>query len=143
MSEEPKPWKYKPLRSWVCWDRFWIGRPGDIYLDRICLIRTPFFQILLHRIYRPDRQDEMHDHPWDFLSILLRGFYIEDTPKGLKYRRWFNWKWATDRHSIRTVSRVPVWSLVFTGPKRKSWGFWVDGGTRWVHWKKYENLYGA
>ena len=54
MSEEPKPWKYKALRPWAVWDHSWIGKPGDLYLERLCLIRTPFFQILPH-IGRGDR----------------------------------------------------------------------------------------
>lgn len=45
--------------------------------------------------------------------------------------------------AIRECSRRPVWTLVFTGPKRRTWGFWVYGGTRFVPWRDYEKLYGA
>lgn len=148
---EAKPWSYKPPKKWDLFDRFIIGTPGDEYLDRLRILVTPWFQIMLHRIYRPDRQRDLHDHPWSFLSIVLRGSYIEDVPCPLgehcgphgRTVRWWNWKRSTDRHSIRWVSRRPVWTLVITGPKRRTWGFWVDSGARFVKWTDYEKLYGA
>jgi hypothetical protein len=33
-------------------------------------------------------------------------------------------------------------TLVFTGPKRRIWGFWVDGGTRFVKWDIYDVMKG-
>ena len=145
-AADVKPWKYTKLKPWDFWDRFLIGVAGDIYLDRLTIVRTPWFSILLHRIHRPDRQADLHDHPWAFLAIILWGYYIEDTVKGLRHCRLLNWKPAggvQGRHSIRYVSRKPVWSLVLCGPKCRSWGFWVEGGKRFVKWKDYEKLYGA
>lgn len=111
-----------------------IGPEDDHYLERVKLIVTPLFSIMLHRIYRPDNQRELHDHPWSFFSIVLRGWYGENVPRAdgtqqYKKRRWFNFKWAEDRHSIRIVSRKPVWTLVFTGPRRRIWGFWIQSTT--------------
>lgn len=122
-----------------------IGTETSPYIRRMRIIRTPFFQIYFHRIYRPDNQREMHDHPFDFISFILRGWYGENVPRaggGQKYvkRRWWNFKFAEGRHSIRTVSCRPVWTLVITGPERREWGFWVDGGTRWVSMDQYEKL---
>lgn len=125
---------------WAFMLRRKIGAGGDIYLDRLYIIQTPLFGIMLHRIYRPDNQRDLHDHPWNFLSILLLGNYVEDTLEGPKFRCTFNYKRAEDRHSIREVSRSPVWTLVFTGRKRRVWGFWVDGGTRWVKWTDYDKV---
>lgn len=137
-----------------------IGTETDTYLDRIYIIQTPLFGIMLHRIYRPDRQRDLHDHPWNFFSLVLRGSYVEAVPcdgcalygcsqkesepavphNALKRRRWWNYKKAEDRHSISECSRRPVWTLVFTGRKRRVWGFWVDGGTRWVKWTEYDKV---
>lgn len=127
-----------------------MGGEDNPYMRRLYVIQTPWFGIMFHRIYRPDKQRDLHDHPWNFVSFVLRGSYVEDVPvtdedensdaNGNKPRlvRWFNWKRAEDRHSIRSVSRSPIWTLVFTGRKRRKWGFWVDGGTRWVLWSEYE-----
>jgi hypothetical protein len=136
------PFKTKEYSSprWALMRRRKIGQGDDVYLDRIYLIQTPWFGIMFHRIFRPDNQRDLHDHPWNFFSLVLRGNYLEDTPDGLKFRCLFNYKRAEERHSIRTVSRRPVWTLVFTGKKRRTWGFWVDGGTRFVKWTDYEKL---
>lgn len=125
---------------WAFMKRRLIGSGDDVYLDRTYIVQTPLFGIMFHRIFRPDNQRDLHDHPFNFLSIVLLGSYYEDTVDGPRHRRWFNWKRAEDRHSIREVSRRPVWTLVFTGRRRRTWGFWVDGGTRWVKWSEYENV---
>jgi hypothetical protein len=136
------PFKSKDYASprWALMRRRLIGSGDDVYLDRVYVIQTPWFGIMFHRIFRPDNQRDLHDHPWTFFSLVLRGSYVEDTVDGPKRRRWWNWKRAEDRHSIREVSRRPVWTLVFTGPKRRTWGFWVEGGTRWVRWTDYAKV---
>ena len=135
------PFKPKDYASprWAFMRRRKIGLGDDIYIDRWYVLQTPWFGIMFHRIFRPDNQRDLHDHPWDFLSIILRGTYIEDTIDGPKYRCMVNYKRAEDRHSIVEVGRRPVWTLVFTGPKRRKWGFWV--GEKWIHWKEYDKVH--
>ncbi len=140
MDEEEKRWGLLQRRV--------IGDGYTTYMVRITLLLTPWFSVKLHRIYRPDGQRELHDHPWAFLSILLWGAYAEDvphsradfTPVRQQWIHWWNWKAATDAHSIRELSRRPVWTLVLTGPKRRTWGFYVDGGAAWVPFDEYEKL---
>jgi hypothetical protein len=151
MKEIAVPFKKAP--RWAFMKRRLIGSGDDVYLDRTYVIQTPLFGVLFHRIHRPDNQRDLHDHPWSFFSIVLRGWYEEDVPHecdepnclyALTTRRrtvrWFNFKRAEDRHSIRFVSRRPVWTLVFTGPKRRTWGFWIDSGTKFVKWTEYEKV---
>ena len=127
-------------RNWGLFHRFIIGDKGNVYLDRLTLLTTPWFSVKLHKIYRPDQQRDLHDHPWSFLSFVLRGSYVEDTPGGDKKCRWWNFKKAEDSHSIKSVSRSPVWTLVFCGRRRRIWGFQVDGVKRWLPWNEYEKL---
>lgn len=126
----------------------------DVYLARIYLVKTPWFSVMLHRIFRPDRQRDLHDHPWNFRSFVLWGHYMEeyrDAAGGapdsavLQRRivRWYNRKTTQDRHRIAWCSRSPVWTLVITGRDKRTWGFWVEDGTRFVKWKDYEKLYYA
>jgi hypothetical protein len=70
----------------------------------------------------------MHDHPFDFVSVLLSGGYTEHTPAGVK--RWPRFsvvrKGAEDAHRLE-VDR-PVWTLVFGGKVRREWGFVTPEG---------------
>lgn len=127
-------------RRWGFWNSRVISDGVTVYMRRISILTTPWFSIKLHRIYRADQQRELHDHPWNFFSIVLWGIYVEDTIEGERPCSLWNWKRAEDRHSIRSIYGGPVWTLVFCGRPRRVWGFWVDGGTRFVRWNEYEKL---
>lgn len=139
------------VRRWGFWNSRVIGENGNVYMRRISIITTPWFSIKLHRIYRPDQQRDLHDHPWWFVSFVLWGMYVEDVPHHCtpecccteetepRVIRWFNWKRAIDRHSICWTSQPgPILSLVITGPVQRVWGFWTREG--WVRWNEYEKV---
>ncbi len=95
--------------------------------------------IRVHHIVRPDGDRHLHDHPFDFRSIILRGWYIEQQADGWLHA-WLagdTYLARADRfHRIDEVHPLGVWTLVILG-KRKAddWGFMVDG--KKVGWKKY------
>lgn len=130
---------------------------GSIYMERDWLIggRGKDFSARLHRIHTHDLDRHMHDHPRDFISVVLRGFYIEVRPRypnsrvfnhvgrevcdgiartagSIAYRR------ATDRHLIHYVSPDLLTLFIQLGPKR-DWGFHTEDG--WVHWEEYESVH--
>ena len=111
------------------------------YLSRWTLLGKRFggsHAVYLHRFHRSDA-DEMHDHPWPFVSLILTGGYHEKTPAagwadghGPTKRRWYgpgrilarpaNWI-----HSVEVdPAGPPVMTLIFRGPKQKSWGFFCS-----------------
>lgn len=105
------------------------------YLTRYTLLSTRLFSIKLHHILSSD--DEcLHDHPWTFISILLRGTYIEESDNGYKgfgpgsilFRR-AQWK-------HRLMIDKPVWSCVITFRKVREWGFWTKKG--FIRWEDYD-----
>lgn len=53
---------------------------GETYLRRLHLVQTPLFSVMLHWILTPDPQPDLHDHPVDFWSFVLRGGYKEEVP---------------------------------------------------------------
>lgn len=111
-----------------------IATDGTVYMRR-WFFWCPWFGIRVHHILRSDHDRHLHDHPWDFLSILLWGVYYEalNDGRGLRFRRWVVRHKAEDLH--RLVLSKPVWTLVLTGPKRKSWGFLTEDGM--VPWREY------
>lgn len=109
--------------------------PESDYLVRLRLIQTPVFGIYLHRIYEPDGNRALHDHPWNFVSIILRGHYAEirDWSGRSHVVKWINRKKATDFHQIVWMSRTPVWTLMLVGKRQREWGFQFRDGS-WVPW---------
>lgn len=124
---------------------------GPVYLKRYYLVRreeektayvhkrprfnltwhrsTDGIQIYLHKICRSDVDLELHDHPWHFLSVLLRGGYDEETERlGVRRRVWpVLFRRAAHRHRVLLIDGRPAWTLVFTSSKKRSWGFYRDG----------------
>lgn len=65
---------------------FIIGGEENPYMLRWWLIpRNRNMNVYLHKILRNDADIALHDHPWDNLSIVLKGQYLERTlsPEGL------------------------------------------------------------
>lgn len=120
------------------------------YLTRRTLYGSRFgetgnkYAVYLHRFHRSDA-DEMHDHPWPFISIILSGGYWEKTPdKGWKNGdgptrlRWYGpgrilvrpAKWI---HSVIVPDGQEVTTLILRGQKEKSWGFFCPG-SGYIRW---------
>ena len=115
-----------------------IGTAEDPYLKRWWVIpRNPVFNIYLHQILRPD-DDVLHDHPWWNLSILLRGGYVETTPRGAFTRRPGSvvFRFAKALHSLAPLGGG-CWSLFITGPRFRTWGFACPKG--WVPYYQFKN----
>ncbi len=50
--------------------------PDDVYLIRYYVVKSKYFNLFIHQFLRSDR-DDLHDHPWDFCTYLVRGAYTE------------------------------------------------------------------
>lgn len=122
-----------------------IGEAGNPYMRR-WILTTPVGAIRLHHIIRADRDRYLHDHPFDFVSIILKGFYVEELPlnrSGANARpggprmsrvvRWVNRARAQEFHRISEVSEGGVWTLVFAQKSMKPWGFMTEDG--WRFWR--------
>jgi hypothetical protein len=123
---------------------------GELYLTRYYLFlkeRTKCpFNIFLHRFHKSD-DEVLHDHPWPFATLILRGGYWEWRPQfnaqGQKIgeiAKWcgpgsFRTASATTYHRIELDPAVTCWTLFMPGPKQRDWGFLVRNV--WVQWEQY------
>lgn len=137
---------------------------GAIYLDRWGIEHDRIGGIFLHRMSAPDPGDHLHDHPWAFWSVLLRGGYVEEraeardasllariaeeypdtcTPGVVERRSWLSGRLLRldECHRITALTRRAVWTLVIHGPRRRSWGFFTQD--RWVHYRTYDETHRA
>ena len=120
------------------------------YLERYYLFlkdRTWFpFNIFLHKFLKSD-PDDVHDHPWPYATLILKGGYWEWIPQfnslGEKIGEIATWRGAghfrtcraTSYHRIELDPSVECWTLFMPGPKQREWGFLSKG--RWVQWEQY------
>ncbi len=134
---------------------FVIGRSEGPYMLRWYLLpRNPWFNVYLHKFLRDDDDRALHDHPWNFVSLMIKGSYIERRPN--PYRDWpefdpefidskrgspsIAFRRATDKHRVTLArnpdgSAKPCWTIVVTGSKIREWGFWCPKG--FVHWQDF------
>lgn len=101
---------------------------------------------------------DLHDHPWPFVTVILRGGYTEQwasTGSAVNLakfaERWpetctagieRRWRWLSVHrmpldvaHRI-TSARSGTWTLVVRGPTRRVWGFYPPTGR--VEWTGYD-----
>lgn len=113
-----------------------VREDGKPYLVRWNLFECRWFSIKLHRILISD-DDCLHDHPWSFISIILRGGYVEQSEKSFKLYGVGSilFRKATWKH--RLIIYQPATTLVITFKRVRSWGFWTKQG--WIHWANYKS----
>lgn len=120
------------------------------YLERYYLFlkdrkRFPF-NVFLHKFLKSD-PDDLHDHPWPYATLILKGGYYEWVPqfnsKGEKIGEIGIWRSpghfrissAASYHRIELDPDVECWTLFMPGPQQKDWGFLSKG--KWVQWEQY------
>lgn len=97
---------------------------------------------MVHWLLRADPQPDLHDHPNDFISVVLRGGYIEEREgigglRRLKEVGFWNLVRAEDRHRIRSVRKGTI-TLVFANKVHRDWGFWR--AEKFIGWREYHYL---
>ena len=130
---------------------------GADYLERYYLFlkdREKFpFNVFLHRFLKSD-PDNLHDHPWSYVTVILSGGYYEWKPilkdnqvTGM-YKRWRGpgsiiRATANSMHRVELKDGVYPLTLFIPGKKKKDWGFIIPADEtknkkqKWVDHKAY------
>ena len=104
------------------------------------------FNIFLHKFLKSD-PDAQHDHPWNYITFVIKGGYWEWVPTFSKQgditgekKIWrgaghFRRCDAASYHRIEVEPGVECWTIFIPGIQRQSWGFLQHDGT-WnnQHW---------
>jgi len=135
------------------------GVDTDVYLIRYYLIQSKYLNVFIHIFLRSDR-DDLHDHPWNFGTYIVRGSYREALAShgsvyNLKYtsRSTKKYRFITrkayhlhkvelDRqYTVAEKDEAPM-TICITGKTVRDWGFVkrTATGQEWVFWKKYLGL---
>ena len=113
---------------------------NEPYLERYYLLfkdRDTFpFNIFLHKFIKSD-PDDLHDHPWGFRTIILKGGYWEHNEEGKFWRAPFFTQSvsATYKHRIEVNPGVTCWTIFIPYTREREWGFHKDG--KWIHHESY------
>lgn len=137
---------------------FIIGTKEQPYMLRWWVIpRNRWLNVYLHKIVRDDDDRALHDHPWRTVSLYLKGRVRETCQYPLRpeaeweqgipaEREWFGeirelsapnlvYRSQHFRHRLELIDGKPCWTLFFTGPKLREWGFWCPKG--FVVWTEF------
>ncbi|MCY1429331.1 hypothetical protein D9M71_452450 [compost metagenome] len=144
---------WSPDGSKLYMARWWLLNPYDRNSHKPKYWWFPW-SIRIHHILRPDDDRDLHDHPWDARTVILRGWYAEQrladeqltsllkAPSGAQVTEFIDRRagdTATlnhgEYHRIDQVSPGGVFTMFITSRWQGEWGFLVDGEK--VHWKKY------
>ena len=136
-------------RPWFEWKRE-VGEPGCSYLQRT-MLDVRLFSIRLHHFRGDDDDRALHDHPWWFFTLILKGGYTdvsEDEERNPVYtpmkRGRLYFRKAHHKHTVK-VNPGGVWTLCLMGPRTRDWGFWTEtkgGKYRWFKANKYFSAHG-
>ncbi len=113
-----------------------ISRDGDPYMERFYLLKFAGCALFLHRFWRSD-PDGVHDHPWAFVRLIVRGWYFEQSLDGqlrLYEAGSFLFSQAERMHAVRIDDgmRGKVWTLFAHGRRWRKWGFITAPGQPWI-----------
>ncbi len=92
--------------------------------------------LMLHQICLSD-PDHLHDHPWWYATLILKGGYWEVTPEGKFWRGPGHFRISSPEslHRLEIPEDNTSWSLFLRGRKTREWGFIKD--QQWVHHREY------
>jgi hypothetical protein len=135
--------------------RWWLFNPYDNETRERRFKWSPW-SIRIHHIKRADGDRDLHDHPWNARTIILRGNYTEQrlleqsdpvlagmhVPEGALATEYITRNPGDtaqlsfgEYHRIDEVSEGGVYTLFISGPYQGVWGFLVNGAK--VDWRTY------
>ena len=124
-----------------------ISKSGVVHFRRYRLIQTPWFALYIHHILKSDEERDMHDHPWDFSSLILQGAYFETwkmSPDFKVRRNDSHYRGDVIKHKAEDVHKITlltkdVWTLVLTSGRDREWGYRLIDNT-WIDQRSYRSL---
>lgn len=120
---------------------------GQPYLTRFYMFRRWWNwmpSIYIHKFHSSDYDQELHNHPFNSFSIIIKGSYIEEFRKGdeVFFRTLYplnvNIVGKNKFHRIE-LNSDEVWTIFFSISKNKDWGFWDRTTGKYVGHKDHIN----
>lgn len=126
----------------------WIGGTVNPLFRRWILWRLPAIGNYLHKYLRSDFDKALHDHPWPFIAIILKGGYYEvhdQTQDRTEETLWHGpgsvlvrpaqWRHRVVLPTGDNGKPKTSWSFIIVGRREQKWGFYLPTG--WCWWRKH------
>lgn len=102
------------------------SKDGVLHFERFAIFEIKnFASLYIHKIHESDKDPYLHTHPWNFISLILKGSYLEevDTTESLilKTPGTISCAGRNFCHKIKEIIKGPVWTLFFVYGKNKLW----------------------
>lgn len=151
-DHEQRPHRDLEVFGWR-WRHLDLVHDGATFLRRRGIEHSRFGGVLLHRLDGPDPGLDLHDHPWSFTTLVLRGGYSEryvpnaeagrqaDRPLVTRVAPLRHWRrWSRHDMPLATAHRIVAVepgtvTLVWRRPKVRRWGFFLPTG--WIDCEAY------
>jgi hypothetical protein len=133
------------FKRWTLSNGVYVGWRGCNFVRRWSIVAPSGRGLRIHHFLPSTVEFTAHDHPWAFVTLVLRGGYVDITSRngqelardkvrapGIRYR---------DRHHEHRTITGPegAWTVVINGPTLRTWGFWSAAG-QWLPWRAYHAL---
>lgn len=130
----------KPHRKFESFQFRWnepLGEPECPYAYR-WVFNFGLLSLRIHKWIRSDDKRFFHDHPWGFVTFVLRGYYTdvhpgqfsddvgEDNEREILSTGSIRYRPARFRHYVE-VPECGALTFLICGPKIQEWGYWVKG----------------
>lgn len=87
------------------------------------------YSIRLHHWIRSDDKRFFHDHPFDFVSFVLKGSYKNVTPNGsVEVKAGSFWFARGDKRHYLDIPDGGAWTLLLCSRPYRKWGFHTKEG---------------
>lgn len=84
------------------------------------------YSIRVHRWLRSDDKRFMHNHPWWFVTFVLRGSYQDISLNEIEQLNTFSFKYRNSNHTHYVeIPDSGCLTLLITGKPINKWGFWI------------------
>ena len=108
------------------------------YLERRTILKVGKLHIRLHNIKSEDITPFLHSHPFSYISIILKGSYIETLESGDYKRNKFNilFRKYNTYHRLKSVNPNTLTLFIAWTTKDNKWSF-KDTGEKTTKWTTY------
>lgn len=87
-----------------------------------------YFSIRMHHFMHSDDPRHLHDHPWWYLTIVIRGGYTDHGENEKIHLRAPAVAFRKSSHAHYVdPDEGGAWTILLTGKHKRIWGFWVKG----------------